>query len=161
MRNRHDVYSHVTIDRPTAPDASFTEPCRRLAHLDRKYGRWKSYRRARTRLVAADRAIPYPGGHDVHPGQICVALETEGFGAGKRFDGLHVVRYWDPHAARTVERVAHVQRIVRGPHTDDWRLSWGPSHETLIVPRDEITFVASVIGLYADDDAPILWMYAN
>lgn len=156
-----NVYSHIKIDRAAAPDEVFTDVCRRLAHLAPKYGGWKSYRRARTRLVVADRPIPYEGGRHVHPGQICVALETAGLGAGKRFDGLHVVRYWDPEAYRTVERVAHVQRIVSDQDTDHWRLSWGHPHDDLVVEPDELTFVASVIGLYAGDEAPILWMYAN
>lgn len=156
-----NVYSHIKIDRAAAPDQPLTEACRRLAHLSRKYGGWKSYRRARTRLVVADRSIPYKGGHDVHPGQVCVALETAGLGAGKRFDGLHVVRYWDPAASQTIERVAHVRRIVSGPRAGHWRLSWGRSHDALVVKREDVTFVASVIGLYAGDRSPVLWMYAN
>lgn len=158
---REDRYSHITIDQAAAPDQEFTDFCERLAHLDRKYGGWKSYWRARMRLVVADRHIPYEWGHDVYPGQICVALETASLGAGKRFDGFHVVRYWDPKAGRTVERIAHVQRVLKDPQQGDFRLSWSRKHDELIVSPDEVTFVASVIGMYSGDDSPVLWMYAN
>lgn len=160
-RPSKERYSHITIDQPAESDQQFTTICERLSHLDRKYGGWESFRRARTRLVVADRHIPYEWGHDVYPGQICVALETAGLGAGKRFDGFHVVRYWDPDEQKTVERVAHVQRILGGQHRGGWRLFWGDPHGELIVKHDDVTFVASVIGMYRGDSSPLLWMYAN
>ena len=160
-RHRGNLFSHITIDQVAAADQKFPVVCERLSCLAPKYGKWKSYRRARTRLVVADRYIPYDGGHDIFPGQVCIALETAGIGAGKRFDGFHVVRYWDPEVQRTVERVAHVQRIVGGRHTGSYRLYWGQPQGALVVERAEVTFVASVIGMYAGDEAPVLWMYAN
>lgn len=107
------------------------------------------------RLVKSHERISMSGGHDIQPGQLCVAVETAGTGRGDCFDGIHAVR------ARLQSRrrltVARVQHLPDGAV----RLMWDSRSSVELV--EDVEIVGNVVGCYSGDRelAPLVTMFSN
>lgn len=110
------------------------------------------------RLAKAEHRINMGAGHTIHPGQVCVAVESRGIGQGSIFDGIHAVRARLPSETERRMHVARVQVVPGG----QYRLMWDSRPDTMVEGHD-LSLVGNVVGCYSSDRAlaPICTMYSN
>lgn len=153
---QHPHYPDVYQARDYVPKRLCVEGSRQLTNIAPLR---HSRRGCPCRLVKSEHHIKMMCGHDIQPGQVCVAVETEGYGKGHKFDGIHAVRVRLPGDDRRRMKVARCQIVANG----GYRLMWDDRERVDFVPQEEISFVGNVVGCYSSSklSAPLLTLFSN